>query len=69
MTLRRTIYVHVVFLLLSASRQCIVPEEKHNQRLTPSEFVDMLSTTSFGVHFKFSVRIGEQTGVVFFQMK
>ena len=34
--------------------------------LTPSEFVDMLSTTSFGVHFKFSVRIGEQTGVVFF---
>ena len=37
--------------------------------LTPSEFVDMLPTTSFGVHFKFSVRIGEQTGVVFFQMR
>ena len=27
-----TIYVRVVFLLLSANSQCIVPEEKHNQR-------------------------------------
>ena len=34
--------------------------------LTVSEFVDMLSTTSLGAHFKFSVRSGDQIGVVFF---
>lgn len=34
--------------------------------LTASEFVDMLPTTSLGVHFKFSVRCEDQVGVVFF---
>ena len=34
--------------------------------LTAIEFSDMLSTTSFGDHHKFTVRCGEQTGVVLF---
>ena len=34
--------------------------------LTATEFVEMLSTTSLGAHFKFSVRSGDQIGVVFF---
>lgn len=37
--------------------------------LTASDFVDMLSTTSLGVNFKFSVSSGDQIGVVFFSMK